>query len=184
MGLSIVSCWKHDCSSDSMIYIHDVTECIGLLVEHVHILLCLICSLPNLTKQIRWSLDLRWQRPDEPAGFYGMKEPLLMRTAKNPNYKIDWKPFDRVDRREKQRESVEDVLPVCLTLQIVTDFNVGTFLAIRNSSGVKPGPTAIKKMNTNFVLILQNCAIRKLYILDATTCICWVRKQNTYSKVV
>jgi hypothetical protein len=128
MGLSIVSFWKHDCSSDSMIYIHDVTEYIGLLVEHVHILLCLICSLPNLTKQIRWSLDLRWQRPDEPAGFYGMKEPLLMRTAKNPNYKIDWKPFDRVDRREKQRESVEDVLPVCLTLQIVTDFNVGTFL--------------------------------------------------------
>jgi hypothetical protein len=55
-----------------------------------------------------------------------MKEPLLMRTAKNPNYKIDWKPFDRVDRREKQRESVEDVLPVCLTLQIVTPYGIQT----------------------------------------------------------
>ncbi|XP_071163553.1 phytanoyl-CoA dioxygenase domain-containing protein 1 homolog [Mytilus edulis] len=69
-------------------------------------------SLPNMTKQIRWSLDLRWQRPDEPAGFYGMKEPLLMRTEKDPNFKIDWTPFDNVDRREKQREAVKDVLPL------------------------------------------------------------------------
>ena len=30
--------------------------------------------------------------------------------------------------------------------------------------GAKPGPTAIKKMSTSFVLILQNWAIGKLYI--------------------
>lgn len=30
------------------------------------------CSLPNMSKKIRWSLDLRWQRPDHSAGFYGL----------------------------------------------------------------------------------------------------------------
>ena len=65
-----------------------------------------------MSKQIRWSLDLRWQRPDEPAGFWGLKDALLMRTAKDPNFKIDWAPFDSVNRREKQRDAVADVLPV------------------------------------------------------------------------
>jgi hypothetical protein len=35
-------------------------------------------------------LDLRWQRPDEPAGFWGLKDAVLMRTAKDPDFKMDW----------------------------------------------------------------------------------------------
>lgn len=65
-----------------------------------------------MSKQIRWSLDLRWQNPEKPAGFWGMKDSLLMRTTKDPNYKIDWEPFDGVNRRVKQREAVADVIPV------------------------------------------------------------------------
>ena len=30
-------------------------------------------SLPNNSNGIRWSLDLRWQKPDEPNGFSGIK---------------------------------------------------------------------------------------------------------------
>ena len=30
-------------------------------------------SLENISDKIRWSLDLRWQRPDKPNGFYGLK---------------------------------------------------------------------------------------------------------------
>ncbi|KAK3093268.1 hypothetical protein FSP39_013470 [Pinctada imbricata] len=66
-------------------------------------------SLPNISKQIRWSLDLRWQNPTLPCGFYDMKSTVLMRTTKDPGYKIDWSPFESVDRHEKQREAVKDM---------------------------------------------------------------------------
>ncbi len=32
-------------------------------------------SLANNSSNIRWSLDLRWQRPTEPNGFHGLKVP-------------------------------------------------------------------------------------------------------------
>lgn len=59
-------------------------------------------SLPNMSKAIRWSLDLRWQRPSEPVGFYGLKEGLLMRSSKDPGMRIDWESFDAVNRHDKQ----------------------------------------------------------------------------------
>lgn len=55
-----------------------------------------------MSKAIRWSLDLRWQRPSEPVGFYGLKEGLLMRLSKDPGMKIDWESFDAVNRHDKQ----------------------------------------------------------------------------------
>lgn len=55
-----------------------------------------------MSKAIRWSLDLRWQRPSEPVGFYGLKEGLLMRSSKDPSMKIDWVSFDAVNRHDKQ----------------------------------------------------------------------------------
>lgn len=72
-------------------------------------------SLPNMSNRIRWSMDLRWQKPDHPAGFYGMKDHLLFRTSKDPDYKIDWTGFEGDDRWAKQKESVkdlQDLLPV------------------------------------------------------------------------
>ena len=47
-------------------------------------------STENFSDRIRWSVDLRWQRPDEPSGFEDVKECILMRTAKVANYQIDW----------------------------------------------------------------------------------------------
>ncbi|XP_035680824.1 uncharacterized protein LOC118418827 [Branchiostoma floridae] len=58
-------------------------------------------SLPNKTEQIRWSLDLRWQDPDKPSGFWGKRRPVLMRTAKDPTYKVpqsEWDKFFNADR--------------------------------------------------------------------------------------
>ena len=46
-------------------------------------------SLENYSDKIRWSLDLRWQKPNLPNGFYGLKN-VLMRKADDPNYKINW----------------------------------------------------------------------------------------------
>ena len=60
----------------------------------------MIYSAINLSNEIRWSLDFRWQDPSKPYGFYGLKEGVLMRSEKNPNLKIDWETFDAVDRHE------------------------------------------------------------------------------------
>ena len=47
-------------------------------------------SLENFSDKIRWSFDFRWQRPDLPNGFHGLKESIPMRKKDDPNYKIDW----------------------------------------------------------------------------------------------
>nr|XP_039257236.1 uncharacterized protein LOC120333906 [Styela clava] len=52
-------------------------------------------SLENYSDKIRWSLDLRWQRPDFSNGFHGLAENILMRTSKDPNFKIDWSKMDK-----------------------------------------------------------------------------------------
>jgi hypothetical protein len=51
-----------------------------------------------MSDKIRWSLDLRWQRPDKSVGFYDLKQGVLMRTKDDPNLQIDWDSFDNVDR--------------------------------------------------------------------------------------
>ncbi|OWF47739.1 uncharacterized protein LOC110454003 [Mizuhopecten yessoensis] len=62
-------------------------------------------SLINLSNDIRWSFDLRWQKPGLPNGFYGLKEGVLMRTAKDPNFKISWENFDRTVRHKLLRSA-------------------------------------------------------------------------------
>ena len=68
-----------------------------------------IISLDNLSEEIRWSFDFRWQRSDLPVGFHGLKEGVLMRTADNPDHVIDWEPFDSVDRHKEQHTSMGKV---------------------------------------------------------------------------
>ncbi|KAL8622941.1 hypothetical protein ACOMHN_027062 [Nucella lapillus] len=62
-------------------------------------------SLPNLSDQIRWSLDLRWQRPDKPVGFYDLKEGVLMRTKEDPDMTVDWDSFNKVDRHDAAQKA-------------------------------------------------------------------------------
>ena len=63
-------------------------------------LACLIfCySLANRSKEIRWSLDLRWQKTQEPDGFWGIKQPVVMRKKSDPDYKVNWSDFNSVSR--------------------------------------------------------------------------------------
>ena len=65
-------------------------------------------SLNNLSQDVRWSMDLRWQRADKKPGFYGLKEGIKLRSA-DPNFKIDWELFDAIDRNKKQAEYLEKV---------------------------------------------------------------------------
>ena len=58
-------------------------------------------SLPNLSSDIRWSLDLRWQRSGDPDCFWGVKDPVVMRKKDDPGYKVDWTKFDEVSFKQR-----------------------------------------------------------------------------------
>lgn len=47
-------------------------------------------SLENFSNKIRWSLDLRWMDPNKSTGFFGLKNPVLMRKAGKTIPNIDW----------------------------------------------------------------------------------------------
>ena len=63
-------------------------------------------SLENYSNKIRWSLDLRWQHPDKPNGFFELKKSVIMRKSDDPNYEIDWVEFASVDRQKLQAVDV------------------------------------------------------------------------------
>ena len=65
-------------------------------------------STENLSDDIRWSVDLRWQRPDEVSGFEGIKDPILLRTAKTPGYQLDWKSWAVQNRIAAAMEDHKD----------------------------------------------------------------------------
>ena len=62
-------------------------------------------SLPNLSNDIRWSIDLRWQRCDLPVAFHGLKEGVRFRSSVDPAHKIDWSPLET-------NASVDDAIDV------------------------------------------------------------------------
>jgi ectoine hydroxylase-related dioxygenase (phytanoyl-CoA dioxygenase family) len=64
-------------------------------------------STENYSDRIRWSVDLRWQRPGERHGMEGIKGPILMRTAGNPTYKIDWAGWAERERRPTTNEDFD-----------------------------------------------------------------------------
>lgn len=66
-------------------------------------------SLENYSKKIRWSLDLRWQDPNKPNGFWGMKDTITMRKASEPNYKVDWNKFASEDRTQIQHDRMVEM---------------------------------------------------------------------------
>ena len=59
-------------------------------------------SLENYSDKVRWSLDLRWQRPDEPNNFFGLKDCILLRSVDKLDHVIDWEGFAAVDRNKLQ----------------------------------------------------------------------------------
>eukprot|EP00045_Choanoeca_perplexa_P007279 m.64590 g.64590 ORF g.64590 m.64590 type:complete len:398 (+) comp14008_c0_seq1:42-1235(+) len=65
-------------------------------------------SLNNNSDQIRWSLDLRWQDPALPNGFYGIKDCLLMRENGDKNTPIAWEGWAEADRQVAQRDSLAE----------------------------------------------------------------------------
>ncbi|RUS73825.1 hypothetical protein EGW08_018418 [Elysia chlorotica] len=50
-------------------------------------------SLPNKSEEIRWSLDLRYQKPGLPEGLYGELPTITLRDPADPDLKVDWSPY-------------------------------------------------------------------------------------------
>lgn len=65
-------------------------------------------STANTSSNIRWSLDLRWQRPDEPDGFRDIKPCILMRTASDPDYRPDFSEWGAQNRTNMQMDELRD----------------------------------------------------------------------------
>lgn len=61
-------------------------------------------STENHSDIIRWSIDLRWQRPNEVSGFDNVKPCILMRSASDPSHKPDWANWANISRQFKERE--------------------------------------------------------------------------------
>ncbi|XP_046370068.2 uncharacterized protein LOC124144624 [Haliotis rufescens] len=54
----------------------------------------------NLSNDIRWSIDLRWQSPFYNMGFYNIQDGVRFRSSSETNVKPDWDKFLSVDRKE------------------------------------------------------------------------------------
>jgi ectoine hydroxylase-related dioxygenase (phytanoyl-CoA dioxygenase family) len=67
-------------------------------------------STENHSSRVRWSVDLRWQRPAEKHGLEGVKDPILMRTAANPDYKIDWAGWAERGRRPEMKDKFDSLV--------------------------------------------------------------------------
>ncbi len=70
-------------------------------------------STENYSDIVRWSIDLRWQRPDDLSGFEGIKNPILMRTGRDPGYRIDWAGWAAQNR-------IADAMPDALRDEFAT----------------------------------------------------------------
>jgi ectoine hydroxylase-related dioxygenase (phytanoyl-CoA dioxygenase family) len=68
------------------------------------------CSGDNLSTQIRWSVDLRWQRDNQVSGFEGIKPLLPMRRFGDseliPDFWDNWKEWASVNRNQLQKAKV------------------------------------------------------------------------------
>ncbi|OWF37081.1 uncharacterized protein LOC110440563 [Mizuhopecten yessoensis] len=65
-------------------------------------------SLNNASDHIRWSVDLRWQTPHLPYGYYGLKQGVVFRTKEDPHPVVDWDKFEGVDRFKITADAVKD----------------------------------------------------------------------------
>ncbi|KAL5008444.1 hypothetical protein ScPMuIL_014025 [Solemya velum] len=81
-------------------------------------------SDPNISNGIRWAMDLRFQRPDKPFGFWELKQGLTLRSSKDPLLKPDWDAFCVQDRykllkqfeKEKTGETEKEMDPLDTTI--------------------------------------------------------------------
>ncbi len=59
-----------------------------------------MCSGLNVSGDVRWSIDLRYQSPFYNMGFYNIQDGVVFRTANDSNVEPDWDKFMSIDRKE------------------------------------------------------------------------------------
>ena len=53
-------------------------------------------------------MDLRYQRADRPAGLWGIKECVILRSRKDKDFKINWEEFEKIDRTKGQEQELKN----------------------------------------------------------------------------
>ncbi|CAF0804958.1 unnamed protein product [Rotaria sp. Silwood1] len=117
---------KHNCCTGNTWYVEvpeeEMTKTLGIPLNEQTVVTCetpfgsvlflnnLIPhrSTENYSTNIRWSLDLRWQKPNEPNGFYGLKDNILMAKGDDENFKPDWDQWSKINRSKLQEAAVEE----------------------------------------------------------------------------
>ena len=54
-------------------------------------------STENHSDKVRWSVDLRYQRPGEPTGFFDDAKLPPMRKSDDPGYRLDWEAWNAAE---------------------------------------------------------------------------------------
>ena len=62
-------------------------------------------STENYSDKVRWSTDLRYQRPGDPTGYPSESKLPPMRKSDNPTYRLDWEAWTtgRTGHSEEQK---------------------------------------------------------------------------------
>eukprot|EP00698_Gefionella_okellyi_P000149 TRINITY_DN10138_c0_g1_i1.p1 TRINITY_DN10138_c0_g1~~TRINITY_DN10138_c0_g1_i1.p1 ORF type:complete len:325 (-),score=37.49 TRINITY_DN10138_c0_g1_i1:149-1123(-) len=66
------------------------------------------CAGANRSDVIRWSVDLRWQRPQDFSGFETVKSLLPMRSAAQPDLVPDFDAFNACNRHDNEGTPTHD----------------------------------------------------------------------------
>jgi len=73
-------------------------------------------SLENHGDKIRWSFDLRWQKPGMDTGMFNNEEAIVFRTSANKNLKVDWGDLILDEKTQRDKEALLARLQVNETL--------------------------------------------------------------------
>lgn len=119
-------------SSSSRLWGHRCHAC-AHLSTNIAVFIAYCCyavphrSLSNLSSGVRWSIDLRWQRPDLPNGFYGLKKCIVLTKKGDPSFTPDWKSWAAVDSGQLQQKKMgkksKDAMSQYYGDNIVEDFD-------------------------------------------------------------
>lgn len=74
-------------------------------------------SVPNLSSDIRWSIDLRYQSPRETWGYYDIVEGVVLHDEDGRVEKPNWDPLLNVHRRTKWLKDHAKLVEVYRILQ-------------------------------------------------------------------
>ena len=84
-----------------------------------------IHSVPNRSDHIRFAMDLRYQSPNRPWGFFDKSKGILLRSPFKPDHVPDWEFYSTQGRYDVIKELlVENTVRITLVISNKMDSSV------------------------------------------------------------